>query len=545
MSFAVFPYRVVRLAVLGGLFAAACVSATASRVYVENGQPRHMHIENGVWQSAGGYYGGQENNATVSLGDILTTGDFSLRIVMRGDSFTANPGLILVNQLGEIGFVRSDSASPMYVRGFFFGDIHRNVGHRSNFFNDADDFAVGINRVADTVRVEINGKPFWRTTYEGNRTFGKIGFRRYGGNIRIKHAELLSGNVAPISAWINPRAEKHEQPGEQVDVFSRGKGDYHTYRIPALEQTKNGTLLAFCEGRRYSGSDSGSIDLLVKRSTDGGRTWEEPIVVHSEPGNITIGNPVPIYDRGRNRTVLVFCRNNDRVFVTSSRDDGLTWETPWEITADVKLPDWSWYATGPCHGLLTEAGRMIVPANHGTKAHTIYSDDYGQTWQLGGIMGGYGNEVSAAEASDGRILLNSRNSSSQFFRRAAISADGGETWQASQDRRDLVEPTCQGNMRNVRLENGEELVLFSNPASVRRERLTVRISDNDGTTWSEGRLLYGGSAAYSDLCYLGDGWVGCLYERNWYDHLTFARFHVSWLRASRVENWQEEEVATD
>src|SRR5882672_10992580 len=60
---------------------------------------------------------------------------------------------------------------------------------------------------------------------------------------------------------------------EQVDVYVSGQDGYHTYRIPAVIHAKNGDLLAFAEGRKNGGGDAGDIDLLVKRSTDGGRTW--------------------------------------------------------------------------------------------------------------------------------------------------------------------------------------------------------------------------------------------------------------------------------
>jgi sialidase-1 len=158
-------------------------------------------------------------------------------------------------------------------------------------------------------------------------------------------------------------------------------------------------------------------------------------------------------------------------------------------------------------------------------------------------MPGYGNEVTVAETSDNKIYMNSRNRNTAWFRLASYSSDGSQSWSAPQQRIDLVEPTCQGSVRSITTETGEHLMLFSNPASMRRERITVRLSENNGTTWSAGRRLYEGSAAYSDLVYLGDGWVGCLYERDWYDHLTFARFHLSWLRDSRVDHWTDQEVA--
>ena len=192
-------------------------------------------------------------------------------------------------------------------------------------------------------------------------------------------------------------------------LFVGGKDGYHTYRIPALAVSPRGTILAFCEGRKRSGSDTGDIDLLVKRSTDHGRTWSEQRVVWDDGGN-TCGNPCAVveHDTGTIYLLTTWNRGDDhesgiikraskdtrRVFVVSSSDDGLSWSAPREITADVKKVEWSWYATGPGSGIQIQRGpykgRLIIPCDHieaGTKrylSHIIYSDDRGVTWKLGG-----------------------------------------------------------------------------------------------------------------------------------------------------------------
>src|SRR5690606_7840256 len=55
-------------------------------------------------------------------------------------------------------------------------------------------------------------------------------------------------------------------------VFEAGRSGYRTYRIPALVALASGTLLAFAEGRVDSFADNGNVDLLLRRSADGGRT---------------------------------------------------------------------------------------------------------------------------------------------------------------------------------------------------------------------------------------------------------------------------------
>ncbi len=150
---------------------------------------------------------------------------------------------------------------------------------------------------------------------------------------------------------------------EQVDVFTSGTGGYHTYRIPAVVLTGENTLLAFCEGRKTGRGDHGDLDLVLRRSTDGGKTWQPTQLVHEEgrTEKITIGNPCPVVDRTTGTVWLPFCRDNDRVLMTNSTDDGRTWSKPVEITKDVKRPHWGWYATGPGHGIQTADGRLRLP----------------------------------------------------------------------------------------------------------------------------------------------------------------------------------------
>src|SRR5262245_52541829 len=81
-----------------------------------------------------------------------------------------------------------------------------------------------------------------------------------------------------------------------IEVFVAGEGAYHTYRIPSAILTPKGTLLAFAEGRRAGAGDAGDIDLVLRRSHDGGRTWT-PIQVIGDNGPNTFGNPCAVADR--------------------------------------------------------------------------------------------------------------------------------------------------------------------------------------------------------------------------------------------------------
>jgi len=333
-----------------------------------------------------------------------------------------------------------------------------------------------------------------------------------------------------------------------IPVFTAGTEGYHTFRIPAILTTPN-HVLAFCEGRLEGGGDSGQIDLVLKRSADGGLTWSPLIVVAHLAGH-TSGNPAPVWVRETGEVVLLLTRNpanaHERriltgedpprtVWVTRSADEGATWAEPEEISDSTRREGWLWYATGPCHAIQLQSGRILVPANHSTSpdhadwfSHVIYSDDHGLTWAIGGVHQGHTNESTVAELPDGRIYQNMRSYLKENRRRASYSTDGGLTWTPDQTDTALIEPVCQASTLYIPatgLFPGG--LLFSNPASTMRENMTVRLSTDGGATWVGALELHAGPSAYSDLALLPGGWVGCLYERGAqgaYESIVLTRF---------------------
>jgi len=339
---------------------------------------------------------------------------------------------------------------------------------------------------------------------------------------------------------------------QQVDVFTSGAEGYHTFRIPALVVSTKGTLLAFCEGRRKGRGDAGDIDLMLKRSLDGGATWQAMQLVHEEGGGapITIGNPCPVVDQATGTIHLVLSRNNARAFHTHSADDGATWAAPVEITPVLKGFDFprSRHGTGPGHGIQLTAGphkgRLLVPLwlneriGRNYRSAVLASDDGGRTWRAAGMAGPQlrdANECMAFEAADGSLCLNMRNKVGHR-RSVAWSRDGGLTWSEPRHDRTLVGPVCQASILALPAKAPGEprLVVFANPASTRREKMTVRLSRDEAKTWAAARLVHPGPAAYSDLAALPGGAIGCLYERgdkHPYQKITFARFPLEWLAA--------------
>ncbi len=352
-----------------------------------------------------------------------------------------------------------------------------------------------------------------------------------------------------------------EQPAAIV-VFSNGSEGYNGYRIPALVMAGNGDLLLFCEAR--SGGDASEIDLVLKRSSDHGKSWG-PIEVVKDSDEftslypdrsdaITIGNPAPVVDRLNrehlNRIVLPFTIENDRVFVTTSDDDGIHWSEPTEITSDVKLDGWGWYATGPVHSIQLQhephRGRLVVPADHRLGAgghdrglegaHALLSDDHGKSWRLGAVDATYdddlkANETAVVELSDGRLLFGTRdqNGAAPGTRGFATSTDGGESFVASQNEKyrwfapapSIIDPpVVQCSMLVVKATHGKdstETILFAGPdengpTGKGRSDLRLRYSVDSGESWTDGPLIHEGPAAYSDMVHLNDSQIGIVFE---------------------------------
>lgn len=375
----------------------------------------------------------------------------------------------------------------------------------------------------------------------------------------MRNATLLRALLLFASLFAADTLGANDTPLQKTDIFSAGSDGYFSYRIPALIATPKGTLLAFCEGRKTSRSDDGDIDMLLRRSTDNGRTWLPTQLVHEEGGDATIkfGNPCPVVDAETGTIWLVMNRSSGAksgertacdIFIMSSSDEGKTWSKPRDISKDVKRPGWKHYAEGPGIGIQLRhgphKGRLIVPANYRDSfsnrdpsySHIMYSDDHGKSWKLGGIVGPHTNECQLAEIIEGGkpgLLMNMRNHWGRAGkpersgkRLVSRSFDGGMTWSEAVVDETLIEPTCQASLLRYSFhgDNSDSVLLFSNPASKRRDNMTVRLSYDEGRSWPLSRTIDTGSAAYSSLARLGDGRVGIVYERDNYKHLTFAAF---------------------
>lgn len=365
-------------------------------------------------------------------------------------------------------------------------------------------------------------------------------------------------------------------PGFEQQILFRADRDpgYACFRIPAIVRTTGGTLLAFAEGRVLDCGDAGDIDIVLKRSTDGGRTWG-PLQVVSEGAGDTHGNPAPVVDRATGRVLLAETYNTgrtdsgncrvpcDRVpHLQYSDDDGLTWSAPRDLSAEILPPRWnSWFATGPVHGIQLShghhAGRLVFGVNAETwdgrrvtagHAALVVSDDGGEHWRVGatdswpvaadGTFRQKPSEVTLTERTDGSLLVSGReqDGSDLGHRTQAVSLDGGDSFGSPfRALPDLYAPQVQC----ATLDLGERILLSCPGDPDRRRTMMIRSSYDGGRTWDtvdRGTVVTTDWSGYSDLAHADEGTVGLLYEGGAVDardEIRFVRFTADRLTPRR------------
>ena len=337
---------------------------------------------------------------------------------------------------------------------------------------------------------------------------------------------------------------------DHTDVWQMGHDGYFTFRIPSLCVTPGGDLLAFAEARR---SDFGRIwgwnkvwnpdevHCVMKRSSDGGRTWSAQKLVLGEGPSYEVRDPSPVVDR-ETGDVFLLTRGP---YIMKSEDEGATWSAPRSLRRLIP-DDIDVLSAGPANsGIQLRngqfAGRLMYAIAGNGELGVMYSDDHGENWVLGGMVTGHnGWEPQITELDDGRILINARNHSDRPGRIVSISEDGGASFETHYDER-LPSQWCEASLiRQVGSEASTDRtdspIIFSGPAEGRR-KLTVKRSLDGCKNWSEGRMIYSGHSAYSALAVLPDGQVGVLYEKDAYRRLSFVRFTTDEFLAGADERY--------
>lgn len=512
----------------------------AEREFVAEGVPRLVETVGNAWSQQDGRLVGSGTDNFLYAGERFGPGDFEATMRLSIENLDASAASIVVNN-SHFGF--EGKGGTMFTHGAIFGS--RDLG--APVVEEGKPFTAVVGRKGNELTIQIDDKTILSAPLN-TKAIARIGLRPWRSTMAVSFFSGTGNLVEP------PAALPH------VDVFVSGQEGYHSYRIPAIVRTTKGTLLAFCEGRKNSRSDTGNIDMLVKRSTDNGQTWSKPIVIWDDGDNVC-GNPCPVVDRqtgviwmpmtwnlGSDHEKQIMDGSSQdvrQVYVTSSSDDGLHWTEPVKISDQVRKPHWRWYATGPGNAIqLTRgphAGRLLIPANHSDhsdptrhpyRSHVFWSDDHGKTWQLGGVAGDRTNESSVVELNDGAILLSMRSYHGKHNRAAAISRDGGATFGEVYLDDALQTPVCQGNILRYSWPDdsgGKSRILYSGPAGTGRTHLTVHLSYDEGKSWPISKLIYEGGSAYSNLIALPGEVIGVLYEKDDYRTISLVTFTLQWL----------------
>ena len=362
-------------------------------------------------------------------------------------------------------------------------------------------------------------------------------------------------------------------------IRNQGDDGVHTYRIPGLVTTTNGTLIAVFDLRHNGGRDlPANVDVGIMRSTDGGFSWNPMQVIMDYNASVSgsrgngVGDPAILVDRvtGRIWCAALWSFGNrawngsgpgltktetGQLVLNYSDDDGLTWSDPVSITAEVKDPAWRIFFQGPGKGICTRNGTLIFPtqfrendAGKTARSNFIYSTDQGATWHTAPPVLPTGTEwtteTQIVELDNGDLLLTIRNYDTTRLERmwcvyswdhdTQTIADGtwGTPWYDQND------PICQASVeRYSSVLDGDAWsgLLFSNPdsRSIRhRKKMSIQLSLDEGRTWAYKKKIDDRPAAYSCMTMLPDGDIGILYEtgnRSPYETLTFARFSLDWL----------------
>ena len=344
----------------------------------------------------------------------------------------------------------------------------------------------------------------------------------------------------------------------------------HTYRIPALATTTEGTLLCVYDMRRRKRKDlQEDIDIGLMRSTDGGKTWDPQRVIMdmgtyggfpqeingvSDPGIVVDPASGEIFcfgvwmvgkagkhqwrDDGSEKGFEI--GKSAQMLMIRSKDDGKTWSQPKNMTRTWKKKDWILYAPSPQQGIALRDGTLVMPTqgrneNDENFSNLLVSKDHGATWKVSAAASLGNSECQAVELSDGSIMLNMRTERSGVFARTvAVTKDLGKSWTPhSTNRKTLIEPHCNGSLyRFDYVIDGKEtaLLLFANPHSTSgRHHHSIQVSMDDGKTWpGKYRMLLdeGSGAGYPSLSRVDDEHIGIVYEGS-QSHVVFEKIAIS------------------
>lgn len=348
---------------------------------------------------------------------------------------------------------------------------------------------------------------------------------------------------------VNAQDKNHQMAkgiNQYADLFNASTNDtVSCYRIPATVTAPNGDVLATIDERKPSCNDlrgSNDINIVFRRSSDNGKTWSPIETIVDFPIGKSASDPSMIVDEITNEIFLFYNymdldteKDIYYLHVTKSKDNGKTWSKPEDITSQISKPEWhkdfKFITSG--RGIQTRSGKLLhCMANLNSGMHVFGSNDHGKTWFLIDTPISPADESKILELNDGSWMVNARSNDKKGVRYVHTSSNEGKTWSTRAEPQ-LSDPGCNASIiRYTSTKDGykKNRLLFCNANSVKgRTNLTIRVSYDEGKTWTNGKTIYKGSAAYSSLTILENGDIGVFFEKDEYTMNMFASFSLKWL----------------
>jgi sialidase-1 len=374
-------------------------------------------------------------------------------------------------------------------------------------------------------------------------------------NNGIAHSSSIYLSITNCAGANFSRAQLQvENDLEHFIVFTKGEGDYHTYRIPSIVHAKNGALIAIVEARRDNSGDPGRghIDLVYKLSHDGGRNWSPLRIFEKSQEGWGASNPTAVVESTKGRIIVLYnvwkpgrgshLSNYSRpgtldnqLWMRFSDDHGYSWSDAEDITHQGRdVERWGNAVFGPGHGIETRTGRLIIPVNAPgkfdddslkTASFALYSDDGGKSWKRGQQINAHTTENQIVELDDGRLMIDARQKDAINTRWMAISNDQGQTWTQPEPSH-ISAQICASIIKYPQPNHNNSLLIWSGIKGPGRTNLILRLSKDQGQSFPVELLIGQGPTAYSVLTLLDKGDVGILWEggkESPYEKIIFTR----------------------
>lgn len=369
------------------------------------------------------------------------------------------------------------------------------------------------------------------------------------------------GNVVTAKLTTSTTLASREILLRRKLLFAPGDYSSTNYRIPAIVTAHDGSIVVATDKRKYNQTDlPEDIDVMVRRSTDGGVNWAEPITIAEGQGyGAGYGDAALVKTRNQNELLAIYvggpgfsgatASNPMHVYINKSPDNGLTWTEKVDITnqlygstcSDATRSTWQsmFISSGGgmrmSDGTIAFIGVVRETASGGISNYVVYSEDNGTTWQVSSCcMSSNGNEGKITELNDGSWLVSIRNQN-KGARYYNISTDRGQTWQGIKQWTELIEPGCNGDILYYTSQNDgydKNRILHTIPYGMTRQNVCVFVSYDEGSTWPIRKSICKTGAAYSSISMLPDGTIGAFIEENYESgnyHMYFLNFSLNWL----------------